>query len=161
ISEKGIFIMKREYNVPYLCYNNVSIVRGDSMSSLLRVEKVEMRNLKNVKKAAFTINVSSDNMDIADAIGLYGQNGSGKTAVVDAFQLLKTLLSPKNRELPNLDQHLIYYNEEAIQLTFTFIKKNIDGEFFIKYRVTLKASESNDKDDQVLKVYQEELSYRE
>lgn len=144
-----------------MCYNNVSLIRGDSMSSIIRVKEVEIRNLKNVKKGAFNINVNFDNMDKADVIGLYGQNGSGKTAIVDAFQLLKTLLSPKNRELPNLDQHLIYYNEEAIQLTFTFIKKNIDGEFFIKYRVTLKASESNDKDDQVLKVYQEELSYRE
>ncbi len=60
---------------------------------IVRLQKVELRNLKNVGygcvKFAFKNNVGSD------VLGLYGQNGSGKTILVYALNVLKEILTGK------------------------------------------------------------------
>ena len=63
------------------------------MTSIVRVTDVEITNLKNVRKGVFHTNSSFITLEKADVIGFYGQNGSGKTAAVEAFNLLKILLS--------------------------------------------------------------------
>lgn len=123
------------------------------MSSTIRVTNVKVQNLKNVKKGRFSTNSTFDNLTTADVIGFYGQNGSGKTAIVEAFNLLKSLLD--TRKLPELSDHLLYFNEEFIQLSFDFIIKNIFGEFFVKYEVLLNAGKEN------LQVIKEKIAYRE
>src|SRR5690554_4600091 len=107
------------------------------MTSTMRVTNVEVKNLKNVKSGRFTTNSTFDNLKIADVVGFYGQNGSGKTAAVEAFILLKILLD--TRKLPALSKHLLYYNEKFIELTFDFILQNKFGEYFLKYEFTLSA----------------------
>ncbi|THE13980.1 ATP-binding protein [Bacillus timonensis] len=123
------------------------------MSSIIRVTNVEVKNLKNVKRGNFSTNSTFDNLTAADVIGFYGQNGSGKTAIVEAFNLLKLLLD--TRKLPELSKHLLYFNEEFIDLSFDLIIKNYLGEFFVKYEVSI--SKGKDK----LQVIKEKVSYRE
>lgn len=123
------------------------------MSNIIRVTNVEVKNLKNVKNGLFNTNSNFSNLAAADVVGFYGQNGSGKTAIVEAFNLLKSLLD--TNKLPELSKHLIYFNEEFIELSFGFIIKNKIGEFFVKYEVMFSAG--NEK----LKVVQEKISYRE
>lgn len=123
---------------------------------VIRITKVEINNLKNVRKGQFHTGSKFGYLDQADVIGFYGQNGSGKTAVVEAFNLLKTLLSAKNeRKLPKVSDNLIYYNADAIKLYFHFIVENELGEFYVKYKVSLVAGETR------LQVAKEEISYRE
>ncbi|MEY8339122.1 ATP-binding protein [Lachnospiraceae bacterium 62-35] len=61
---------------------------------IVRLQKIELRNLKNVGygcvKFAFKNNVGSD------VLGLYGQNGSGKTILVYALDVLKEILIGKS-----------------------------------------------------------------
>ncbi|MDQ0216280.1 AAA15 family ATPase/GTPase [Oikeobacillus pervagus] len=123
------------------------------MSSIIRVTNVEVKNLKNVKRGNFSTNSTFDNLTAADVIGFYGQNGSGKTAIVEAFNLLKLLLD--TRKLPDLSKHLLYFNEEFIDLSFDLIIKNYLGEFFVKYEVSI--GKGKDK----LQVIKEKVSYRE
>ncbi|MCT2537165.1 ATP-binding protein [Aquibacillus koreensis] len=124
------------------------------MSSTIRVTNVEVKNLKNVKKGNFGTNSTFDNLEIADVIGFYGQNGSGKTAIVESFNLLKILL--ETWELPKLSKHLIYYNEEYLELSFDLIIKNNLGEFFVKYDVSIGKGK-----EKLLQVIKEKVSYRE
>lgn len=123
------------------------------MTSTVRVTNVEVKNLKNVKSGHFHTNSTFDNLKAADVVGFYGQNGSGKTAIVEAFNLLKLLLD--TRKLPILSKHLLYFNQEFIDLTFDFILKNDLGEFFVKYEITLNAGKDK------LQVVKEKISYRE
>ena len=123
------------------------------MSSIIRVTNVEIHNLKNVKKGDFNTNSTFNNLNNADVVGIYGQNGSGKTAVVEAFSLLKCLVD--SRRLPELSSKLVYFGEGYVDLSFDFIFKNRFGEFFVKYEVSLEAGKER------LQVKKEKLSYRE
>lgn len=127
------------------------------VSTIVRVQNVQVRNLKNVKQGAFTTNSTFDNIDSADIIGFYGQNGSGKTAIVEAFSLLKNLLATSFRTepLPKKSKNLLYYGQKQLQLTVQFIIANDFGEFYAKYDVILEIVHDR------LQVVYEQLSYRE
>lgn len=125
------------------------------MSSIVRVIGVKINNLKNVKRGRFQTNSSFENHQKADVVGFYGQNGSGKTAVVEAFRLLKILLTSENNKLPEVSKHLIYFNEKILDLSFEFIVDNKYGQFFVRYDVSLCSDEEN------LQVCKEKISYRE
>ncbi|WP_186670800.1 AAA family ATPase [Sporosarcina sp. BP05] len=126
------------------------------MKSIVRVTKVEITNLKNVKNGAFHTNSAFNTLEKADIIGFYGQNGSGKTAAVEAFNLLKTLLSANlEAPLPKVSSNLLYFNEKIICILFQFIVKNQFGEFFVNYSVSLSAGKGR------YQVVEEQVDYRE
>lgn len=125
------------------------------MGSIVRVTNVSIKNLKNIRHGAFHTNSVAENLESSDVIGFYGQNGSGKTAAVEAFALLKVLLDSKHKQLPRLSEHLHYFNEENLELFFEFIVKNIYGEFYVQYNVVLGKSGKR------LYVVEEKLSYKE
>lgn len=101
------------------------------MSSVVRVNAVTINNLKNVRKGKFTTKSNFATLKQADILGIYGQNGSGKTAVVEVFKLLKALLSEE--ELPELTTHLIYDGQETAEISIDFIVSNKFGEYFVTY----------------------------
>jgi len=94
-------------------------------------------------------------MEKADVIGFYGQNGSGKTAAVEAFNLLKTLLSARHdASLPKTTFNLLYFGEKTIRLFFQFIVENNFGEYYVNYSVSLSAGKAK------YQVLEEEVVYR-
>jgi AAA15 family ATPase/GTPase len=126
------------------------------MTSIVRVTNVEICNLKNVRNGEFHTNSTFNTLEKADVIGFYGQNGSGKTAAVEAFNLLKTLLSATHdASLPKITLNLLYFNEKTIHLLFQFIVKNKFGEFYVNYAVELSAGKGK------YQVVEEEVSYQE
>lgn len=133
------------------------IIEVIAMSTIVRVKDVQVRNLKNVKQGAFVTNSTFETVENADIIGFYGQNGSGKTAIVEAFSVLKCLLSTavERGALPKKSKNLLYAGEAHLQLTFQFLIVNDFGEFLAKYEVALKGV--NDR----LQVVNEVLFYRE
>lgn len=60
---------------------------------IVRLQKIELRNLKNVGYGC--VKFATKNSVAADILGLYGQNGSGKTTLVNAIDVLKDLLMGK------------------------------------------------------------------
>lgn len=90
-------------------------------------------------------------------VGLYGQNGSGKTTIVDAFGLLKTLISGWLAEvkLPPQEKRLILAGEDTASLDFEFLVENQFGTFFVHYYVELQ------EDQHRLYTTLERLTYRE
>ena len=61
---------------------------------IVRLQKVEIRNLKNVGYGV--VKFAPKNSVSSDILGLYGQNGSGKTTLVYAVDILKDLMMGKS-----------------------------------------------------------------
>lgn len=111
------------------------------MSKLVvRIEEALIENFKNVKTG--TLNFENKRKNYRSSIvGLYGQNGSGKTALIDAIQLLKLSLSGK--VIPK--KYVDYINVDADHSTFSFQFKlnKEDIEYHVWYQFSLKKVEDN------------------
>lgn len=81
----------------------------------VRITNITIKNFKNVKSG--TVDLINRRKDYrASLLGLYGQNGSGKTALIDAVQLLKYLLC--GHQVP--DEYMDYINVDADSADFCF-----------------------------------------
>lgn len=108
----------------------------------VRLSSLQLTNIKNVKKGTIympnTVNkiLSADKAEI---LGIYGQNGSGKTAIVDALYFLQKVMIGVD-----LDQSLEDYMDMDSDTAEIFADFNIfmDGIVFeIGYRLSLSREE--------------------
>ena len=61
-------------------------------NTVIRLSSISLENIKNVKKGTISMpyaNEKKNSYSGAEVLGIYGQNGSGKTAVVDALHFLQ------------------------------------------------------------------------
>ncbi len=58
---------------------------------IVRLSSLTLENIKNVKKGTVCI-PSATSLSKAGILGIYGQNGSGKTAIVDALYFLQQIM---------------------------------------------------------------------
>ncbi|KOY81706.1 ATP-binding protein [Lysinibacillus macroides] len=122
--------------------------------AIIKVKKITLQNVRNVRHGEIILTMNFDTFLQANVVGLYGQNGSGKTTIVDAFALLKTLLSG-DKKLPSQDKRLIMAGEQVASLDFEFLVENQFGTFFLYYYVELQ------EDQHRLYPALERLSYKE
>ncbi len=64
-------------------------------NSIIRMKSLRLNNFKNVANGLVSVDeepYNNGSYDHADVLGIYGQNGSGKTAVVDALYFIQRLL---------------------------------------------------------------------
>ncbi|WP_332648951.1 ATP-binding protein [Lysinibacillus sp. 54212] len=127
------------------------------MESVVKVQRVKIRNLKNVRNGEITISNSFINLNRSNVMGIYGQNGSGKTTVILAFELLKILISSwkSSNKLPSNDEKMIHIDGECASLEFEFLVSNSFGQYFLTYYVELKEGEK------YLYPVAEKITYRE
>lgn len=102
----------------------------------VRLSWIEIRNFKNVVYGRLSFENTRKNYS-ASVLGLYGQNGSGKTALIDALQLLQYLL--RGRPVPARYTNFINVDADHAEITYAFrIKK--DGKTVPAiYQVSMKA----------------------
>lgn len=105
------------------------------MEPIIKLINLDIKNIKNISHGELKKLSTFSNIEKSSIIGIYGQNGSGKTALVESLQVLKTLLSSKI--LPEKSNNLIMFGQKESTIEYEFIVKNLKGEFFIKYIVSL------------------------
>lgn len=125
--------------------------------AIIKIKKINIQNLRNVRQGELILAVSFETFLQANVVGLYGQNGSGKTTIVDAFSLLKTLLSGWLAEvkLPSQEKRLLLAGEQTASIDVEFLVENQFGTFFVNYYVELQ------EDQHRLYTTLERLTYRE
>lgn len=101
----------------------------------VRIENVSIENFKNVQKGTLDLENRRKNYR-ASIVGLYGQNGSGKTALIDALQLLKFSLCGK--AIPKKYADYINVNEEYSTLKFQFRMQKKEEFYNVWYQFSMK-----------------------
>ncbi len=63
---------------------------------IVRIQKLELKNFKNVSSGTISMpsHLQKDRFEYkSDILGIYGQNGTGKSAVIEAFELIRLLFA--------------------------------------------------------------------
>ena len=87
------------------------------MESIVRMVDFKITNFKNVNNGSLNLINKRKNFS-SSILGLYGQNGSGKTALIDSIQLLKYALM--GREVPARFAEYILVNAPFAHLQYVF-----------------------------------------
>lgn len=120
---------------------------------IIRIQRAIIKNFRNVESGEirFPCNYSEDNFSPrADVLGIYGQNGSGKTTFIDVLEILKTLLSGEKIGAELSD--CISYGQKTAELQFDFsIMRLNDGNAVYKRKFIYSAVLSKDSIDETIK----------
>lgn len=101
----------------------------------VRITEIEIRNLKNVACGKIRFCGENQIMNQGNTIGIYGQNGSGKTAVVDAMVLLKALLSGRKLHWDTGDY--IRRGSDSMNIRYQFYISNEEIVSKVDYEVEI------------------------
>ena len=110
----------------------------------IRIQKMILDNFKSVRHGELVFNCGKEFIPYgtkADIMGIYGQNGSGKTAIIEALSILRILMS--GGKLPSVYAECVARNADYSRLTFTFDLQYPDGRIRkVEYSFCLSAEEN-------------------
>ena len=111
------------------------------VNRIVRIESITIENFKNVTQG--TLHLENKRKDYkASVLGIYGQNGSGKTALIDAILLLKFALCGK--EIPKKYADYIKVDAEYATLKYEFVVRYAEITYNAWYQFSIrKAIEEN------------------
>ena len=105
------------------------------VNRVVRIENITIENFKNVSSG--TINFENRRKPYKSSVlGLYGQNGSGKTALIDAIQLLKFALC--GNQIPQKYADYVHVDAEFAMLKYEFVVRYPDEEYKVWYQFSLR-----------------------
>lgn len=111
-------------------------------NTIVRLESVSIENFKNVKSGQLSF-VNNRKAFRTSILGLYGQNGSGKTALIDAMELLQLAL----RGQPIPVKFADYINVEAqnakLHFEFSVTVGNVKYQAFYEFSLCAQKVESS------------------
>ena len=112
----------------------------------VRLVRIELCNYKNVSHGILEMPCATNrdfSCDHAEILGIYGQNGSGKTAVIEALYLAKNLMS--GLSLPQSTPDSIAQASESSSCSLGFFIGDENEGILSEYFFTVKRSDSSEK----------------
>lgn len=120
------------------------------MESFARIQSIEINNFKNVSygKILFS-DYGKNNQNFEKNItAVYGQNGSGKTALIDAIELVKSIVLGRTLR-KNISNYIKKgFDRSSINISFYF--KDNQEESIISYSVIFGYNENNENNVVIL-----------
>ena len=102
---------------------------------IVRIESITIENFKNITQG--TLDFENRRKEYkASVLGLYGQNGSGKTALIDAIQLLKFALCGK--VIPKKYADYINVDAEYATLKYEFVVRYAEVVYNAWYQFSIR-----------------------
>ena len=111
-------------------------------STIIRIENLEIENIKNVGHGFVSLNKKEKDTMGASVTGIYGQNGSGKTALIWAVGLIKNALS--GLPLPKDTGFYILQGKSNANIKAEFQIQINNVLYCVEYSLRLKKLENND-----------------
>lgn len=120
--------------------------------NVVRILEVNLKNYKNISNGTVKM-ASIENIEdgVGDILGIYGQNGSGKTSIISAISIIKDMFTGKS--LPGDIEEYIMYGQNESEISSLFYIKNGDKRYKVKYKINL----FKDNDDTFIK--EESIDY--
>lgn len=115
--------------------------------AIVRLEGISIHNFKNVVDGSIDLTTKRKGIK-ASILGLYGQNGSGKTALIDAIQLLQYAL--QGRSIPSQYADYIHVDADHTRLCFSFIVTNDYGTYHAVYGFSLRREKDESSQNAVI-----------
>jgi AAA15 family ATPase/GTPase len=115
--------------------------RAEVMKTNVRISNISIKNFKNVINGELSFTNSRKNYK-ASVLGLYGQNGSGKTALIDALELLKFVL--RGVEIPNKFADYINVDSKDSEIEYSFDISYEGNTYTVIYSLVLMREEDQD-----------------
>ena len=112
------------------------------MDSIVRLASLRISNIKNVRNGQIVMpNACRKQLSYknAEILGVYGQNGSGKTAVIDTLYYLQKIMIGNTLEEELADYIDAQGNRAEISADFNIFEENIIYE--VTYKVVLQKNE--------------------
>lgn len=126
----------------------------------LYIHTMKLENFRNIEKGELSF--ADSKMDKLHVVGIYGQNGSGKTTFVESVHFIRRILSGNIF----MEENYIHANAQEASIEVEFVHHTTDGEkLLLKYAVTLnkvakeKAENGTYSDPQIV-ITKEKVSYR-
>ena len=110
---------------------------------IVRLSSLTLENVKNVKNGTIFMPMSNEkllNVGGAEILGIYGQNGSGKTAIVDALYFLQRIMIGES-----IDQSIIDYisvDDDTAHMSIEFKIFSAEKVYEAGYNIFLKKNEN-------------------
>ncbi len=104
--------------------------------NVVRILEVNLKNYKNISNGIVKM-ASIQNIEdgLGDILGIYGQNGSGKTSIISAIRIVQDMFT--GRSLPKDIEEYITYGKNEAEIDSLFYIKNGDKRYKVKYKITL------------------------
>ena len=124
---------------------------------LVRIVESELKNFKNVKYGDIKyVNYSNTEyraeLEASDINGIYGQNGSGKTAIIEALDILQHIMSGNTIAY---DEYEGMLDDNIMKLSTVFYIECGKKKYKAKYEVLLKKS----IEEKEIQIYSENIFY--
>lgn len=104
--------------------------------NVVRILEVNLKNYKNISngtiKMADILNIENG---IGDILGIYGQNGSGKTSIISAIRIVQDMFTDK--PLPDDIGEYIMCGKTESQIDVLFYIKNDSKRYKVRYKITI------------------------
>ena len=123
---------------------------------MLRLQQVQLNNFKNVRQGEIDFNsYKSEDFfsETSDVLGIYGQNGSGKTAFIEALWILKLVLLGES--LPGDIKDYIYQGEKEAAINAVFSMTLGENKYQLFYEMVIERRENA-----APVIIKEDLSYK-
>ena len=114
----------------------------------IRLLSIKIQNIKNVKNGRIDFDSKKQiekglfDLKFSDVVGVYGPNGSSKSALVDAFRILKSLIISK--DLKENGNKMDFFDEKEV---YDLINKNAD-------EAILELTYFVDQEEKIMGVYE-------
>lgn len=105
--------------------------------SVARIVSLEIHNFKNVKYGTLDFENSRKAYN-ASILGLYGQNGSGKTALIDALALLKLNLCGQPVPAAYADYVNVDAPHSTLKYSFKITNSATNSEYYATYEFSIR-----------------------
>ncbi|MGL6154489.1 MAG: AAA family ATPase [Cetobacterium sp.] len=118
---------------------------------MIRVQEIILENFKNIERGSIefgNINNMEDFFEESKILGIYGQNGSGKTSIIEGMEIIKLLLS--GDKLPHNTLDFISKGKDNMTITITLLVENEHIIKLLEYSVNISKKLSLLDDKEIL-----------